>query len=463
MKKIIIVLLAAVIIALAAFYFWPKTSVAPTTDGVKIDSTADWQTYTDSDFAFSLQYPQAYAINQGGNNSHNAGEFFQGRGVQVVTISIPKDDYQGTNFFDGFLTIATQQTQATADRCQTMQNDGSTEVIAMPDTKVVNGLTFNRGETSGAAAGTMAKDIVYHGYTNGICYEASLNLFQGNIDNYTEGAVEQVDEAEVFAKLQAVLETLTVTNRLPIKPTPLLYLPQVYPAGDNLTGAAAEVDFTTNLAAKEFSSQITEAVAKGANFAGYYTLASWGCGTNCQSVAIVDDRTGKIIAYGLPSSYGYQFSLDSNLLIINSPTNWQDLPTLPDLTVAYYELVNGKLNLLAEQKPGTDISKEQLSVPSGLRAMVTIGPTCPVVQNPPQDECQDKPYQTQFNINGSDGILVTTAASGADGSLEVKLASGDYTISKADKSSMPSFQAQDFSVVQGLFTDLTITFDSGIR
>jgi hypothetical protein len=43
-----------------------------------------------------------------------------------------------------------------------------------------------------------------------------------------------------------------------------------------------------------FRTRIREASKKGSNFAGHYTIAEWGCGTSCVSIAIIDAKTGII-------------------------------------------------------------------------------------------------------------------------------------------------------------------------
>ncbi len=46
----------------------------------------------------------------------------------------------------------------------------------------------------------------------------------------------------------------------------------------------------------EFRTAITEAAAKGANFAGHYTIAQWDCGSDCLSLVIIDETTGKLFS-----------------------------------------------------------------------------------------------------------------------------------------------------------------------
>lgn len=86
-------------------------------------------------------------------------------------------------------------------------------------------------------------------------------------------------------------------------------------------GEIADVNFDSLPDAKLFQTTIAEQTAEGPNFAGHYTVATWGCGTECQGFAIVDSITGDIVKYE-PSidhqvSAGLSFNLDSNLLVLN--------------------------------------------------------------------------------------------------------------------------------------------------
>lgn len=43
-----------------------------------------------------------------------------------------------------------------------------------------------------------------------------------------------------------------------------------------------------------FRTRIREAAAKGPNFAGHYTIAEWGCGSGCVSIALIDSSDGRV-------------------------------------------------------------------------------------------------------------------------------------------------------------------------
>ncbi|MDY0388015.1 MAG: hypothetical protein RBT65_12985 [Methanolobus sp.] len=86
-------------------------------------------------------------------------------------------------------------------------------------------------------------------------------------------------------------------------------------------GEPMPVNFESNPDAKLFRTNITNQVAEGANFAGHYAVATWGCGTNCIGYAIVDVITGDVIDYVpyYPSQTitGFGFSIDKNILVFN--------------------------------------------------------------------------------------------------------------------------------------------------
>jgi hypothetical protein len=43
-----------------------------------------------------------------------------------------------------------------------------------------------------------------------------------------------------------------------------------------------------------FRTRIRAGAAAGPNFAGHYAIARWGCGSMCESIAIIDSKTGTV-------------------------------------------------------------------------------------------------------------------------------------------------------------------------
>lgn len=56
----------------------------------------------------------------------------------------------------------------------------------------------------------------------------------------------------------------------------------------------------------------------GVNFAGHFCFVYWGCGSTCKLSAVVDMKTG-IVYNGLHSEIGYEFKINSNILVVNPP------------------------------------------------------------------------------------------------------------------------------------------------
>jgi len=99
-----------------------------------------------------------------------------------------------------------------------------------------------------------------------------------------------------------------------------------------------------------FRSVIRQEASKGPNFAGHYTIAKWGCGSDCKAIAIVDAITGKIyfipgITYVLRVPFQaedpLQFQLDSRLVIIVGARNGE-----PIARKYYYEWIKNRLRLV---------------------------------------------------------------------------------------------------------------------
>ncbi len=101
------------------------------------------------------------------------------------------------------------------------------------------------------------------------------------------------------------------------------------------------------------------------------------------------------------------------------------------------------------------------SVTSGVEGKVLIGPNCPVVQQ--GQECPDKPYQATITINDSDNRMVAQVHTDAEGRFKIPLEPGEYILHPESPNVMPFAKEQTFTVETGKFTQLTVTYDSGIR
>jgi len=73
-----------------------------------------------------------------------------------------------------------------------------------------------------------------------------------------------------------------------------------FPAGEVFSGRPA-VPVLKRAKDRTFRTRIREGAEKGPNFAGHYTVAEWGCGTECVDAAMIDAKTGAVL--DLPFSF----------------------------------------------------------------------------------------------------------------------------------------------------------------
>lgn len=103
---------------------------------------------------------------------------------------------------------------------------------------------------------------------------------------------------------------------------------------------------------------------------------------------------------------------------------------------------------------------------SGVRGIVMLGPTCPVMQDPPEAQCADKPFKTNLVLTTTDGVsIVKSFSSDAQGKFSVSVSPGTYLIRSAPGGpSMPSCaKGEAIEVKSNSYTVTTVSCDTGIR
>jgi hypothetical protein len=97
---------------------------------------------------------------------------------------------------------------------------------------------------------------------------------------------------------------------------------------------------------------------------------------------------------------------------------------------------------------------------SGINGLVTIGPVSPVER---PGVSNDAPYQATIVVRNADGDSVATVRSGADGRFSVNLAPGTYMLEPQSPGMLPVAQPQEVTVAPHRYTEVTVSYDSGIR
>jgi hypothetical protein len=124
-----------------------------------------------------------------------------------------------------------------------------------------------------------------------------------------------------------------------------------------LKGQPVPVDLSSHPKARLFRTKLREGAAAGPNFAGHYSLVWWGCGNECQTMAVVDLTTGYVFGIEGESEFvmasrGVDFKLSSRLLIIDPPCPDDYNPCLSSergtIPVRYYVVHQKGLRLVHE-------------------------------------------------------------------------------------------------------------------
>ncbi len=103
---------------------------------------------------------------------------------------------------------------------------------------------------------------------------------------------------------------------------------------------------------------------------------------------------------------------------------------------------------------------------TGVRGIVTSGPSCPVVTNPPDPSCADKPVAGAVLVfRDASGSEVARVTSADDGTFVAELAPGGYQLVAQPREGLMGTPApMDVGVEAGQpMTELTVSYDTGIR
>jgi len=111
-------------------------------------------------------------------------------------------------------------------------------------------------------------------------------------------------------------------------------------------------------------------------------------------------------------------------------------------------------------------SGDPLPAGSGIAGTVTAGPTCPVVTDPPDPSCADRPVEgAVLVVTTLSGAEVGRVASDAEGRFAISLAPGTYRLEPQPVEGLMGTAAPiEFTVEPGApALDLLVAYDTGIR
>jgi hypothetical protein len=98
---------------------------------------------------------------------------------------------------------------------------------------------------------------------------------------------------------------------------------------------------------------------------------------------------------------------------------------------------------------------------SGIEGQALIGPMCPVIQS--GVDCPDQPYQATLTVNSLMGEKIVQFQTDEEGRFHITLPPGEYILHPELDGKFPMAGEQNFTVTAGQFTQIIVTYDSGMR
>lgn len=98
--------------------------------------------------------------------------------------------------------------------------------------------------------------------------------------------------------------------------------------------------------------------------------------------------------------------------------------------------------------------------------VVTVGPVCPVVTDPPDPSCDDRPVAgAEIVVRNASGVEVARARSADDGTFSVSVAAGSYElVPQPVEGLMGTAAPVEVTVAEGVPSEpIDISYDTGIR
>lgn len=97
----------------------------------------------------------------------------------------------------------------------------------------------------------------------------------------------------------------------------------------------------------------------------------------------------------------------------------------------------------------------------GIEGIALRGPICPV-QQPNDPACEPRPHEADVVVTSA-GRFVTSFRTGADGLFRVGLPPGTYLLIPESGNPFPVASEEEVVVVAGVYTEVILSFDTGIR
>jgi len=169
-----------------------------------LDDEKNWHSYTNSDYGFSLKYPDNLTLFSTGldaQNDHSSYIPICTHATRVCLLYNGKE-YEGTNFEAAALTVNVRREARTKSACD--QLDAGSDPVKKT---VINGTSFTYSQQGGAALSNDISSNAYRTFRHGVCFEVALSITSADIGAYDAGAIRGFNPAKLDRELDRVLHT----------------------------------------------------------------------------------------------------------------------------------------------------------------------------------------------------------------------------------------------------------------
>lgn len=166
-------------------------------------STILSQTYSSTDYGFSLRYPKGFKINE--NYEYYA--LGPNKSIPGVSFTIPLIMASDTNLAsDSYLSVEINKSAPSCDAKYFLDN------VIDEQVENDNGITWSVGHSLGAGAGNLYEEWIYALPTSSPCIAVRYFIHSGNIHNYPIGMVKEFDRSSLLKTFDAIRQSFLLVK-----------------------------------------------------------------------------------------------------------------------------------------------------------------------------------------------------------------------------------------------------------
>ena len=196
----------------------PVQQVPQQQNNAPVTQVSDWQTYTNSQYGFSLSYPTDFAnVNNLTSTQKNSLMSYMGAcpvGNNALALNETSFCYIGNQTSDGFAVASlniTASTTTSMQDCEKSKPNGPDGELTPTHQTTVNGIIFYEAQFSDAGLGHFVSTDSYGSYHGGTCYTVDLNIESNR--GTSEKGLSADFSSMMHSKLVSILSTFNFTNQ----------------------------------------------------------------------------------------------------------------------------------------------------------------------------------------------------------------------------------------------------------